>query len=319
MEQLQPQANGTVNTVVATSPADVPIPADWAKLGLTSGYHPRDLEDARLYVTGLAGEGKSTFLRSIPDAWVLDFEGGANGIPGARAQYFDLATAAKNLGKTIFEVYQMIMDKLLSDGAANKRPCRRVIIDTHDAWVEMMGEHLLKEKSQGVKTYEDIGELGMKGHGHSLLQGRCKNVLVALENAGYTWAVAGHLTYVVETDPVTDKTATFIRPVLSKGYIGPVVRKAELHITINSRTIKEKVDKVVNGRVFKNMEEKEVTRYTLYSRPTEAKAMEGKRRGVPNLPARMEVPMINGWDVLKEAYKIAVEESRNSNGETKDE
>jgi len=107
-----------------------------------------------------------------------------------------------------------------------------------------------------------------------------------------------------------------IRPVFSKGYVGPVVRKAELHITINSMTRKEKLDKTVNGRVFKNMEEKEVTRYTLYSRPTEAKAMEGKRRGVPNLPARMEVPMINGWDVLKEAYEIAVEESKNSNGET---
>jgi len=317
MEQPQSQPNTNVNTVVDTSPADVPIPADWAKLGLTSGYHPRDLEDARLYVTGLAGEGKSTFLRSIPDAWVLDFEGGANGIPGARAQYFDLATAAKNLGKTIYDVYQMIMDKLLADGKVGKRPCRRVIIDTEDAWVEMMGEHLLAEKSaKGVKVYEDIGELGKKGHGHSLLQGRCKNVLVALENAGYTWAVAGHLTRLTETNPVTGAESTVIRPVLSKGYVGPVVRKAELHITINSMTRKEKLDKTVNGRVFKNMEEKEVTRYTLYSRPTEAKAMEGKRRGVPNLPARMEVPMINGWDVLKEAYEIAVEESKNSNGET---
>jgi hypothetical protein len=166
-----------------------------------------------------------------------------------------------------------------------------------------------------VKVYEDIGELGKKGHGHSLLQGRCKNVLVALENAGYTWAVAGHLTRVTETDPVTSKESTVIRPVLSKGYVGPVVRKAELHITINSHTKKEKIDKTVNGRVFKNMEEKEVTRYTLYSRPTEAKAMEGKRRGVPNLPARMEVPMVNGWDVLKKAYGIAVEESKNNIGE----
>jgi hypothetical protein len=301
---------------VETSPDDVPIPANYAKLGLTGGYNPRTLTDARLYVTGLAGEGKSTWISSIPDAWTIDFEGGDEGIPGRRGKYFDLRKAAKTLGKTTYEVYQMIIDELIADGKANKRPCGRVILDTQDAWVEMMGRQLLAEKSsKGVKKYEDIGELGQKGHGHSLLQGRCKNTLVALENAGYTWAVVGHLTYVVETDPVSFDESTKIRPVLSKGYVGPVVRKAELHITINSQTKNEKVDKVVNGRTFKGMDEKSVTRYSIYTRPTEAKAMEGKRRGVPNLPARMEVPMIDGWKVLKAAYDKAVEESRKSNGE----
>jgi len=38
---------------------------------------------------------------------------------------------------------------------------------------------------------------------------------------------------------------------------------------------------------------------------------------VPQLPARMEVPMIDGWKVLKSAYDEAVKESRESNGETK--
>lgn len=316
MEQtvVQP-ANGNANRVVETTPADVPIPADWAKLGLMTGYNPKTLEDARLYVTGLAGEGKSTFICSIPDAWTLDFEGGDDGVPSRRGKYFDLRKAAKELHVSIYEVYQMIMDKLFEAGKAGKRPCRRVIIDTHDAWVEMMGQHLLKEKSSGAKTFEDIGELGMKGHGHSLLQGRCKNVLVALEDAGYTWAVVGHLTYVTTTDPITYRESTKIRPILSKGYVGPVVRKAELHITINSLTRTEKADKIINGKVYKGVDEKEVTRYSIYTRPTEAKAMEGKRRGVPQLPARMEVPMIDGWEVLKTAYDTAVKQSRKDNGD----
>jgi hypothetical protein len=314
----QESINGNANKVVATSPSEIPVPADYAKLGLMTGYNPRALEDARLYITGLAGEGKSTFVRSIPDSWVLDFEGGANGVPMGRGLYFDLNAKARELKIEVYELYRKVLDKLIADGKEGKHPCRRIVIDTQDAWVEMEGRQLLFEKnSKGVKKFEDIGELGQKGHGHSLLQGRCKNILVSLENAGYTWAVVGHLTYVSETDPVTYKESTKIRPLLSKGHVGPVVRKAELHITINSRTSTEKVDKEVNGRVFKGMDEKEVTRYTIYTRPTEAKAMEGKRRGVPQLVARMEVPMVDGWKVLKAAYDKAVEESRTSNGETK--
>jgi hypothetical protein len=294
----------------------MPIPAEYAKLGLVGGYNPRGLDMARIYVTGLAGEGKSTFVRSIRDAWLLDFEGGANGIPGGRGLYFDLEKTAKDTGTDVYDLYRKILDKLIADGKAGKHLCKRVILDTQDAWVELEGRHLLKEKSAaGVKKYEDVGEVGMKGHGHSLLQGRCKQVLGDLEDAGYTWAVVGHLTYVTETDPVTYQESTKIRPILSKGYVGPVVRKAELHITINSVTRTEKMDKTVNGRVFKDMDEKEVTRYFIYTRPTEAKAMEGKRRGVPQLPARLEIPMVGGWDVLETAYNEAVKQSRTINGE----
>ena len=309
------QINGNANKVVETTAAEIPIPADYAKLGLMGGYNPRSIEDIRLYLTGLSGDGKSTFLASIPDTWTLDCEGGAEGIPGRRGLYFNMKAMARERSVDVYTVYSNIIDKLIADGKAGKHPCRRVGIDTHDAWVELLGRHLLAEKSSGAKQFEDIGELGMKGHGHSLLQGRCRNVLGELEDAGYTWAVVGHLTYITETDPITYKESTKIRPILSKGYVGPVVRLAELHITINSRTAIEKADKVVGDKVFKGLDEKEVTRYYIYSRPTEAKAMEGKRRGVPTLPARLEVPMVDGWKVLKDAYEKAVEETRKVNGD----
>jgi hypothetical protein len=315
--QLMPEqvVNGNANKIVETSPADIPIPADWAKLGLMTGYNPKTLEAARIYFTGLAGDGKSTFVASIPNSIHLDFEGGASGIPGRRSTYVDIPERARKLGIPAYDLYKKIFDKLIADAKAGKRTFTRVIIDTQDAWKEMLGRHLLAEKSSGAKTFEDIGELGMKGHGHSLLQGRCNNILGDLEDAGYTWAVVGHLTYVTATDPVTYKESTKIRPILSKGYVGPVVRKAELHITINSLTKTEGTDLVKGDRVFKDAgPEKEVTRYSIYTRPTEAKAMEGKRRGVPQLPARMEVPMIDGWKVLKTAYDTAVEQSRKDNG-----
>lgn len=317
MEQAAVQpANGNANRVVETAPDSVPIPADWAKLGLMTGYNPKTLEQARIYFTGLAGDGKSTFMGSIPRSIHLDYEGGASGIPGRKNIYVDIPAMARQLGLSAYELHKKIWDKLITDGKAGKRFYDRVIIDTHDAWKELLGRHLLEEKSSGVRTFEDIGELGMKGHGHSLLQGRCANALGELEDAGYTWAVAGHLTYVTATDPVTYKESTMIRPILSKGYVGTVVRKAELYITINGMTKKEKTDLVKGGKVFKDSgPEKEVTRYYIYTKPTEARAMEGKRRGVPQLPPVLEVPMIKGWQTLKTAYDKAVEESRKSNGD----
>jgi len=301
------------NIVVPTTPAKIPLPKEYVKLGLTTGYNPCPVEETRLYVTGLSGEGKSTFVSSIPDAWVIDYEKGVGGVVDRRAGYFNIFEAAKKLGKTTYEVHRMIIDMLIEDARNNKRPCKRVVFDTHDGWVELETINFLKEKSAGVKTYEDIGQYGEKGAGHSLIQGRCKRILADLESNGYTWAVVGHLTYVPETAP-DGKTQMNIRPILSKGYVGPIVRKSELHITINSIAHKERVDSTVKGQIIKGGKEEVVTRYWLYTKPTEAKRMEGKQRGVPNLARIIEVPMVGGWDVLKQAYNVAVEAAKKQNG-----
>ena len=303
------------NMVVPTTPAKIPLPSDYVELGLTTGYNPCTIEETRLYVTGLSGEGKSTFVASIPNAVTIDYERGANGIPGRKGLYFDIYGVAKRTGKPAFEIHKAIISKLLADAREGKAKWNRIIFDTHDGWVELEIAHLLNEKSTGTKIYEDIGEYGQKGHGHSLVQGRCKKLLSEIESAGYSWAVVGHLTYVIETDPITYKDSTKIRPILSKGYVGPIVRKAELHLTINSCPQKERSDLIVKGRVIKGGQEKTVTRYHLYTRPTERKAMEGKQRGVPNLTACLEVPMIGGYDVLKKAYDTAVEQSKKENGD----
>ena len=306
---VEPVAGGE-NVMVKTTAAKVPLPAEYVALGLTTGYNPCTAEEVRLYVTGLSGEGKSTFVASIPDAVTIDYERGVNGIPGRKGGYFNIYGTAKKTGRTAYDIHRSILDRLLQDGKAGKRKWNRIIFDTHDGWVELETTHLLEEKSSAARTYEDIGEYGQRGHGHSLLQGRLKNTLSELESVGYTWAIVGHLTYVQETDPITYKESTKIRPILSKGYVGPIIRKAELHLTINSTTSKEKTDLLVKGRTIKGGAENVVTRYYLFTRPTERKAMEGKQRGVPHLTACLEVPMVNGWDVLKKAYTEAVEKSK---------
>jgi hypothetical protein len=296
---------------VKTAPNEIPLPSKYVSLGLMEGYNPLPLEDARLYVNGLPGEGKTTFISSIPDAWTLDYEGGADGVPGRRGKYFNIKAIAKATGKTRYDVHKEIMDNLIADGKANKRPCKRLIIDTQDAWVDLMTRHLLEEKSTTTKLYEDIGEYGQKGHGHSLVQGRCNKFLGDLEDVGYTWAVVGHLKYVTVPDPMDSrKEVTFIRPILSAGYSGPPKRMSELQITVQSSTRKERRDREVNGRILKGMDEVEVTRYKIFTRVTESRATEGKRRGVPNLPPVIEVPLVDGWQALKEAYEEAILTSR---------
>jgi len=300
--------NGSiVNKVVATSPSEIPLPEKYVNLGLTTGYNPVAAEDLRLYVTGLTGEGKTTFLRSIPDSWCLDFENAANAVPGARGAYFNIHSIARKLKRDSYSVYRDIITNLIEDGKNGRCPCKRIIFDTHDEWVGFEARALATEK-----MVEHIGEYGREGHGWSLVHARCQKVLGDLEGAGYTWAVVGHLTYVNETDPITKSQVTRIRPLLAKGSVGPIVRKAELHITIYASTTNEKVEQEhqVSGKVIKSKIDKEVTRYHIYTRPTEAKTMEGKRRGVPTLPAKIEVPLVGGWDVLKAAYEKAVQESR---------
>lgn len=300
------------NVVVPTTPAEIPLPAEYVALGLTTGYNPCTIEEVRLYITGLPGEGKSTLVASIPDSMTIDYERGATGIPGRRSAYFNIFEAAKKQKKTAYEIHRTILDKLMEDAKSGKPPCKRIIFDTHDGWVELETINFLKEKSSGAKVYEDIGQYGEKGAGHSLVQGRCRRILSALESVGYAWAVVGHLTYVPETTP-DGKTQINIRPILSKGYVGSIVRKAELHLTINSMARKERVNQVVKGHIIKGAKEEVVTRYFLYTKPTEAKRMEGKQRGVPNLARVLEVPMIGGWEILKKAYDEAVKKSKIEN------
>ncbi len=266
---------------VITTPAEIPqipqipLPAKYVALGLMTGYHPIALKDARLYVTGLSGEGKSTFLSSIPNAWVIDFEKGVGSIACRRGAYFNISEIAMKTGKSKYDVYRAIIDNLIGDGKAGKRPCARVIFDTHDEWAALETSNFLNEKSKPTKMLENIGEYGTKGSGHAMVQGRCKRRPVDLEDAGYTWAVVGHLTYTIETG-LDGKESSALRPVLSKVYVAPVRRLSELWITINSKTTKERVPVVYNtgdGKEVTTSKEQQVTRYNIFTRSNETKSI----------------------------------------------
>ncbi|HEC64210.1 MAG TPA: hypothetical protein ENI23_02825, partial [bacterium] len=152
---------GTTNTETKITPQTVP--SSYAALGVKSGYTPLPAEKLRQFLVGPSGEGKTTFLMSIPRTLVLDFEEGADGIPGSRAHRLHITTPKK---------LEIIIDKLVADGDNPNRPYDRVGFDTIDQMVEMMNPYLAKLQSEKPGRWEgdDITQFGDRGGGWAILK-----------------------------------------------------------------------------------------------------------------------------------------------------
>jgi len=287
------------NVVVDTKPNEVPvIPDDWAALGAATGYDPRKVEDLRLWVVGPSGEGKSTFLSSIPGNIILDFDIGAEGIPGSKAIRIPIGS---------YDHYMAVTDKLIADAKNNRKIGVRVTIDTVDEWVSLITNQLQREK--GV---EDITEFGSQGHGWALIRDRCWSRLRDLEEAGYTWACVGHLTTKTETSPVDKKDRTVLRAVVFPSFAKKITTKCDFKLTVYCMLHSEektKKKKLGDGRVIEVPDGTITTRkYYVDSFTTAEK--EGKSRGVPTMERKFEIPLIGGWDIFANKYNTAVEEAK---------
>ena len=288
------------NVVKQVTPGGVPpITAAYAKLGVEMGYKPRDVSDLRMFLVGPSGEGKTTFLSSIPDTLILDFEGGAEGVPGS---------VAKRLHIRDYDHYISVIDLLLADAKAGKFVFKRVAFDTVDEWVGLIATQLAHEKD-----VEDIVEYGAKGHGWSLLKNRCWSKLRELQQAGYTWTCVGHITEKTIVDPITQRDKTVIRASVFPGLAGSCVRNSEFYATIFSLTTEEPVmrDVVLAGGVKRRLPVPGETKrnVTYYFDCSSVAGKEGKKRGVPAMETRFKLPLVGGWEVFSKKYTDAVTKS----------
>ena len=290
---VKPTTAGKVNISVGTEPNVIPIPADYKALGVTSGYNPKPADKLRLFIVGPSGEGKSTFVSSIPDTLILDFEGGADAVPGGKA--------ARVLIKD-FDHYKRVIDQLVKDGKQGRMAFKRIAFDTVDEWAALIARVLAVEK--GV---ENITEFGSKGHGWSLIKNRSWGDVRELENAGFTWCCLGHMTEKTVTSPVDHKETTVVRVLLFDSFAKTVQRNSDVYATVynvaGEQIVVQKL-KLPGGQVRQVEKKIPVTKYMLDLSTVGRK--EGKLRGVPKMPRELELPAVGGWGVFADAYSAAV-------------
>ena len=287
------------NVVLPATPNTVPvIPADWAKLGVETGYNPKSAEDLNLYIVGPSGEGKTTFDSSISDNMILDFDKSAESIVGTRSMRVPIRS---------YEHYMQITQKLIDEGKKGKHIVHRVSFDTTDEWVGMIINRLQEEK--GVP---DITEFGMQGHGWALIRERCWSRLREMEEAGFVWTCVGHMITKTETNPVTHKDRTVIRDAVFPSFAAKIVRSSDFKLTIYciNKEIEKKTKKTLpGGQVIEVPCGTEMTsKYYLDSYTTAER--EGKGRAAPGMNRKFEIPLIGAWDVFVKNYNVAVETAK---------
>ncbi|KKN12801.1 hypothetical protein LCGC14_1012750 [marine sediment metagenome] len=282
------------NVRLAATPNTVPIiPADWAKLGVQTGYNPKPVEDLNIYIVGPSGEGKTTFESSIPDTLILDLDKSAESIVGTRAMRIAIGN---------YEHYMEVTQKLIDEGRKGKHVAHRIAIDTTDKWIRMIVNQLQKEK--GV---EDITEFGSKGHGWAMILNRCWSRLQEIEEAGFVWACTGHMITKTETNPATYKERTVVRDAAFPSFSANIVNSSDFKFTIYylTKTIKEPVEKkLAGGQIIKQVKESRVPVYYLDSLTTAER--QGKGRVAPGMTRKFELPAINAWDTFKKNYDAAI-------------
>jgi hypothetical protein len=284
------------NVAAACTPNTVPsIPASWRTLGAETGYNPPVPEALRFWIVGPSGEGKTTFINSMPNTVILDFDDGASTCPGSKA----IRIKIRN-----YEHYMEVTEKLIEEGKAGKHTWMRVCIDTVEEWAGMIINQL-----QDEKNVEDITDYGAQGAGWNMIKTRCWSRLRALEEAGYSWALAGHLHLKDEINPVDKKPRTVLRdtifPSFSRKITGRSHFKLTIYSAIETKSLVGPNRKTSSGKILPGLK-KTVKEAKHYCNIRTTEEMQNKARGVPDMPQKFALPMIDGWETFKMEYNKAV-------------
>ena len=291
----KPAVNPTVPCAANTVPA---IPKDWADLGAMTGYSPRVAKSLRLFIVGPSGEGKTTFLNSIPRNFILDFDDGAYACPGALSTRFIVPD---------YDRMETVIGKLVADAKAGKRHWDRVTFDTIDEMVGAVQKQLEREKQ-----CEDITEFGSQGHGYNLILSRIWSKVRELEEAGYTWAFCGHLKLKTERNPATKQEETKLRVATYPSVAKRILTRSDFKLTVYSqpRTVDIMASRTLPGGKVIQTKTGSTTETDYFVETKTTAARENKSRGVPGMEAKFTLPLVGGWGVFESKYDEAVADAR---------
>ena len=294
--QAIPKPPQVGNVRLPATPNTVPvIPADWAKLGVQTGYNPKKVEDLNLFIVGPSGEGKTTFESSIPDTMILDFDKSAESVVGTRAMRVYIGN---------YDRYMEITQKLIDEGTKGKHVAHRISLDTIDKWVGMIINQLQKEK--GV---DDITDYGSRGRGWSMILNRCWSRLRELEEAGFVWSCLGHMITKTEVNPATYKERTVVRDAVFPTFSASIVNSSDFKLTVYciNKTEKKKIKQTLpGGRIIASRTNEDIIISTYYLDSYTTAKRQGKGRVAPGMTRKFEIPHINAWDIFANNYNVAV-------------
>jgi len=304
---------------VVGPPGQVPDPAlqAYLKMGARVGFNPPDADSLNMKIDAEAGSGKTTFVASIPDAIIIDADGGAHSVVGARAVSIPLrgpeVPADSPHG---FDLYARIVAQLLEDAQAGKSPFRTVVIDSVDAWADLVAEHLVDEINRkrarsnqpnaADRTIQHIGEYGSSGAGYKLLYHYLLRDLNLLAQAGYRWVVVCHLHE--KNITVGNQEQTVVRAVSYPGLDDLLKLRADVIMSIECR-VRPRVKRDDRGRIVG----KETVRS--YIAHVQSDFTRTAKRRLFNIDGSIELPLVDGYKAWRDYYEQkrqeALEFSRN--------
>lgn len=286
------------NTVKKIEPMSVP--ADYASLGVVTGYDPVPANMLRQFIVGPYGEGKTSFEAGIPRTLIIDTEAGAWGVPRPRAH--------RIVAKTM-ERINAVFEQLWVDGPQKTRPYDRVVFDTVDQFAEILAKWMGAELTNPV---EDIRRFGKDGAGYARLTDKIWSYIQKLESFGYAWTVVGHIQE--KEIEVSGTKSTVQRPVIYKTCLHMLARNCDIFAQVKAGTeqVQTKV-KIPGGRTIDGPD-KTIQCYYLDVQTLASGNSTGhnKMRGVPNMQQRIKLPPLlgdeYGWDRFVKVYDEAVAE-----------
>jgi len=280
---------------------------------LIRGYNPRPPERARHLIMGLRKSAKSTFVCSLPMCCVLDWEGGCDAITKARAHVVSLtdfpSPERANVMKSWFSLgvwdrYEKIKDALLKDAKTTAPTFTTIAVDSVDYMFDVICARFCQENN-----IFSVGDFkGKKGTGWYQVRVRLLSEIDAFEQAGYGLLLTTHQT---ETTVWRDDHPTLqLRPNLSEQVRQALLRRVDqiVHMSALLEQDETEVTTMVKGKPISTTQRTGlVTRVRLRTVPVR----DDKERGCRvNIPDKLLIPEVNGWDTYAAAYRAEVERRR---------
>ena len=233
-------ADGTVQHL-RTDLTDVPSTesaAAWnpryTELGIRQGWNPTPFDQLRIWVTGVGGSGKTTFISSDPGSLILDFDYSANDVPTSRAAYVSCPDV---------RTMQHILDRVIKDGPGTSG-FKRIVFDTMDRLCELVIEFLTEEYNRQHPDTRVDSILGAPhasySAGYTAVVAFMVSLLESIRGAGYGWTVTSH---VDEREIMRNNRREYVnRPLLFSSLRSALYRVCQFQCEMERVWIEERVE-----------------------------------------------------------------------------